>query len=99
MSLVLSMRTSLRQRSTDTVFRSVCIQVIRLSRVDSTEMCRIDHRLLQLVERSLMDDCPFPLEVRLKHRGQRGCKSLEPFDKLLVKSTQSNELSNFMNRS
>ena len=93
------MRTSLRQRSTHAVFRSVCIQVIRLSRVDSTEMCRIDHRLLQLVEGSLMDGCPFPLKVCLKHRGQRGCDSLEPFDKLLVSSTQSNELSNFMNRS
>ena len=99
MSLVLSMRTSLRQRSTHAVFRSVCVQVIRLSGVDSTEMCRIDHRLSQLVEGSLMDGCPFPLEVCLKHRGQRGCDSLERFDKLLVKSTQSNELSNFMNRS
>ena len=46
-----------------------------------------------------MDGCPFPLEVCLKHHGQTGCNSLEPFDKLLVKSTQSNELSNFMNRS
>ena len=99
MSLVLSMRTSLRQRSTHAVFRSVCVQVIRLSRVDSTEMCRIDHRLIQLVEGSLMDSCPFPTEVCLKHRSQRGCNSLEPFDKLLVNSTQLNELSNFMNRS
>ena len=46
-----------------------------------------------------MDSYPFLLEVCLKHRGQRGCNSLEPFDKLLVKSTQCNELSNFMNRS
>ena len=46
-----------------------------------------------------MDGCPFPLEVCLKHRGQRGCNSLEPFDKLLVKSSQSNELASFMNRS
>ena len=44
-----------------------------------------------------MDGCPFPPEVCLKHRGQRGCDSLEPFDKLLIKSTRSNELSNFMN--
>ena len=43
--------------------------------------------------------CAFPLEVCLKHCSQRGCDSLEPFDKLLVKSTQSNELSNLMNRS
>ena len=50
MSLVLSMRTSLRQRSTHAVFRSVCVQVIRLLSVDSTKMCRIDHRLFQLVE-------------------------------------------------
>ena len=99
MSLVLPMRTSLRQRSTHAVFRSVCVQVIPLSGVDSTEMCRTDHRLLQLVEGSLVDGCLFPLEVCLKHCSQRGCDSLEPFDKLLVKSTQSNELSNFMNRS
>ena len=46
-----------------------------------------------------MYGCPFPLEVCLEHLGQRGCDSSEPFDKLLVKSTQSNELSNFMNRS
>ena len=46
-----------------------------------------------------MDGCPFPLEVCLEHRGRRGCNSLEPFDKLLVKSTQSNELSNCMNHS
>ena len=46
-----------------------------------------------------MDSCPFRLELCLKHRSQRGCDSLEPFDKLLLKSTQSNELSNFMNRS
>ena len=97
MSLVLSMRTALRQRSTHAVFRSVGVQVIRLSTVDSTEMCRIDLRLLQLVEGSLMDGCPFPLESCPKHCGQRGCDSLEPFGKLLVRSTQSNELSNFMN--
>ena len=42
---------------------------------------------------------PPPLEVCLKHCGQRGCNSLEPFDKLLLKSAQPNELSNFMNRS
>ena len=99
MSLVPPMRTSLRQRSTHAVFRSVCVQVIRLSGVDSTEMCRADHRLLQLVEGSLVDGCPFLLEVCLKHCSQKGCDSLEPFDKLLVKSTQSNELSNFMDRS
>ena len=46
-----------------------------------------------------MYSCPFPLKVCLKHRGHRGCDSLEPFDKLLVKSRQSNELSNLMNHS
>ena len=46
-----------------------------------------------------MYSCPLPLKVSLKHRGQRGCNSLEPSDKLLVKSTQSNELPNFLNRS
>ena len=44
-----------------------------------------------------MYGCPLPLEVCPKHCGQRGCDSLEPFDKLLVKSTQPDELSNFMN--
>ena len=62
-------------------------------------MCRIDHYLLQLVERSLVYGCPLPLKFCLEHCGQRGCNSLEPFDKLLVKSTQPDELSNFMNRS
>ena len=45
-----------------------------------------------------MHSCPLPLEICLKHRGQRGCESLEPFDKLLIKSTQLDKLSNFMNR-
>ena len=46
-----------------------------------------------------MHSCPVPLEICLKHCGRRGCDSLEPFDKLLVKSTQPDELSNFMNPS
>ena len=46
-----------------------------------------------------MYGCPLPLEVCLKHCGQRGCNSLEPFEILLVKSTRSDEWSNFMNRS
>ena len=62
-------------------------------------MCRIDHCLLQLVERSLMYGCPLALEICLKHCGQWGCDSLELLDKLLVKSKQPDELSNFMNRS
>ena len=45
-----------------------------------------------------MQSCPLPLEICLKHCGQRGCDSLEPFDKVLVKFTQPVELSNFMNR-
>ena len=45
-----------------------------------------------------MDSCLFALEICLKHRGQRGCDSLEPFEKLLVKSTQPGKFSNFMNR-
>ena len=44
-----------------------------------------------------MYGCPFPLELCLKHRGQGGCDSLEPCNKLLVKSPNSNDLSNFMN--
>ena len=46
-----------------------------------------------------MYGCPFPLEVCLRHCVQGGCNSLEPFAELLIKSTQSNELWNFMNRS
>ena len=46
-----------------------------------------------------MYGCPLPVEVCLKHCGQRGCDSLEPFDKLLMKSTQSDKLWNLMNRS
>ena len=46
-----------------------------------------------------MYGCQLSLEVCLKHCGQRGCDSLEPFHKLLIKSTPSDELSNFMNRS
>ena len=46
-----------------------------------------------------MYGCPLPLEVCLKHCGHRGCESLEPLDKQLVKSKQSDELSNFMNPS
>ena len=45
-----------------------------------------------------MHSCPLPLKMCLKHRGQRGCDSLDSFDKLLVKSTQSDKLSNLMNR-
>ena len=46
-----------------------------------------------------MYSCPLPLEVCLKHCSQRGRDSLEPFDKLLVKSTQPDELLNLVNRS
>ena len=46
-----------------------------------------------------MYGCPVSLEVCVKHCGQRRSDSLEPFDKLLVKSTQPDELSNFMNGS
>ena len=47
---------------------------------------------------SEMTYLPTYLEMCLKHRGQRGCDTLEPFDKLLVKSTQPDKLSNFTNR-
>ena len=46
-----------------------------------------------------MYGCPLPLEVCVKLCGQRGCDSLKPFDKVLVKSTQPDKVSNFMNRS
>ena len=98
MSLVLSMGKLLRWRGTHAIFRSIRVQVIRLPGVDGTEMCRIDHCLLQLFEESLMHSCPLQLKICLKHCGQRGCDSLEPFDKLLVRSTQPDKLSNFMNR-
>ena len=98
MSLVLPMRTSLRWRGPHAIFRSIRVQVIRLSRVHGTEMCCIDHCLLHLVQGCLVDSCPLPLEICLKHRSQRGCDSLEPFDKLLVTSTSPDKLSNFMNR-
>ena len=44
-----------------------------------------------------MHSCPLPLKFCLRHGGQRGCNSWEPFDKLLVKFTQPDKLSNFMN--
>ena len=43
-----------------------------------------------------MHSCPLPLKICLKHRARRGCNSLEPFNKLLVKSTQPDKLSNFI---
>ena len=46
-----------------------------------------------------MYGCPLPLKVCLERCGKSCCDSLDPFDKLLVKSGQSDELSNFMNRS
>ena len=45
-----------------------------------------------------MHSCRLPLKICPKHRGQTGCDSFDPFDKLLVKPTQPNKLSNFMNR-
>ena len=72
--------------------------MIRLSGVEGTELGRIDHHLLQLVDGSLVYSCPPSLKICLKQCGQRGCDSLEPFDKLLVKSTQPDRLSNLMNR-
>ena len=83
MSLVLPMRTSLPYLGPHAIFRSLRVQVIQLSGVDGTEICRIYHCLLQLVEGSLMHSCPLPVEICLKHLGQQGYNSLEPFDKLL----------------
>ena len=71
--------------------------MIGLSGLDGTEMCRIDHCLLQPVQGSLVHSCPLPLQIRFKDCSQRGCDSLESCDKLLVKSTQPDEMSNFMN--
>ena len=68
----------------------------RLSGVDGTQMCRLDHWLLQLVKSSLMYDCRLRFEICFKHRGKRSCYSPESFDKLLVKSTQPDKMTNFM---
>ena len=59
-------------------------------------MLRTNHRLLQLVEGSWMHGCPLPFEICFQHHGERSRYSLEFFDKLLVKSTQPDKLSNFM---
>ena len=77
--------------------KSLRVQLIRLLGVHGTQMCRIDHCLLQRVECSLVYSCLLPLKVCFNHRGQRGRHSLESFDKLLVKSTQPDKLSNLMN--
>ena len=59
-------------------------------------MCRIYHCLFQLVEGSLVYSRLLPLKVCFKHRGERGRYSLDSFKKLLVKSTQPDKFSNFM---
>ena len=79
------------------MFRNIGVQVIRPLGVDGTQMCLIDHCLLQLIGGSLLYSCPLPLEVCLKHRGQRGRHSLDSFDKMLVTSTQPDKLLNFIN--
>ena len=70
--------------------------MVRLSGVNSTQLCRSDHCLLQLVEGSFMHGCPLPFEICFRHRGNRSRYRPESFDKLLVKSTHSDKLSNFM---
>ena len=96
MSFVFPMRTSLRYRGSYTIPPSIRVQMVWLSGVDGTQMCRIDHCLLQLVEGGLMYRCPLPFAICSQHRGWRSRHSLESFDKLLVKSTQPDKLSNFM---
>ena len=70
--------------------------MIRLLGVNGTQMCRIDHCLFQLAEGSLVSGCALRIKVCSKHRAQRGGYSLKSFDTLLVKSTQPNKPSNFM---
>ena len=70
--------------------------MVRLPGVDSTQMCRMDHCLLQLVEGSLMHSSPLSFEICFEHRGARSSYNLESFDKLLVQSTETDKLSNFM---
>ena len=55
------------------------------------------YRLLAIPEKPVPSPSPLPLGVCLKHCGQRGCDSLESFDKLLVICTQPDKLSKFMN--
>ena len=96
MSLVLPVCTSLCCHGPYAILSSIRLQMVRLSGVDSTQMCRTDHCLLQLVKCSLMHGCPLPFEICFKHCVERSRYSLEFFDKLLVKSTQPHKLSNFM---
>ena len=70
--------------------------MIRLSVINGTQMCRIDHCLLQLVKGTLVHSCAIPLDVCFKHCGHRCRYGLKSFDKLLVNSTQPDKLSNFM---
>ena len=80
------------------IFRSICVQVKWLPGVDGTQIWCIDHCLFQLVEGSLVYSCSIPLEACFKHRSQRGRYSPKSFNKLLVKSAQTDRLSNLMNR-
>ena len=43
-----------------------------------------------------MHSCQLPFEISFKHRDERSHYSLEPFEKLLVKSPQPNKLSDFI---
>ena len=96
MSLVLPLCTWLCLRGPYTVLRGIRVQMVRLSGVDSTQMCCIEHCLLQVVSGGLIYGCPLRFKICFKRRGERSRYSVESFDKLLVKSTKPNELSSPM---
>ena len=79
MSLVFLIRTSLCSRGPYAILRNIRVQMPRLSGVDSTEMCHIDHCLLRLVEVSLMQGCPLLFEICFKDRGQGSRYNLKSF--------------------
>ena len=63
MSLVLPICTSLCYFGPYAILRRIRVQMVRLLGVDSTQKCRIDHCLLQVVECNLMHGCPVPFEI------------------------------------
>ena len=60
MSLVHPMCRSLCKGSPYAILQSILVPMVLLLGVNSTQMCRTDHCLLQLVKGSLMHSCPLP---------------------------------------
>ena len=99
MAFILDKSTSLRKSSIDTIHRSVCIQLVWLLLVDSAQMRRIYHGLLQLLKSFLIDWCAFLLEIRLEHGGKWCRHGLRAFGKLLISPTEPNKSVNFVDHS